>query len=205
MVQDTSLIEIRCSLPMRHLSWLWHSTQSEEKLPITKNAYQLPKTPATVRFDVGAATCTWHGTLAYFDGGQVDQQTRMVPCRVVVERPEDVEVTGDAAVAIRSAPVTLLAGMFVNVEIHAAPDIHLLKLPERAVQPGNHVWTVELDDVAQVRLGTLHQKQLNVAHATDDFVLAYPHGSGLEAGDLIIVSPLASPIENAPVEIVEAP
>lgn len=209
VVQDTSLMEIRCSLPMRQMGWLWQADRSEGALPTSDNAYELPDTPATVRFfDMGAATCKWEGRLAYFDGGRVDQQTRMVPCRVVVDRPENVELVGEAKAALESAPLALLAGMFVTVEIHASPGIKLLSLPEQAVQPGNEVWTVRKEitggaDGSQTH-GVLKKEQLNVAHTTDTEVLAYPHGSNLKVGDMVVVSPLASPIDGTVVEIMES-
>jgi multidrug efflux pump subunit AcrA (membrane-fusion protein) len=204
-VQDSTLMEIRCSLPMSQMSWLWQSPPSEGVLPRSKNAYQLPETPATVHFDMGATACKWEGKLAYFDGGSVDQQTRMVPCRVVVDRPEEVEFVGEVNAAVRSAPITLLTGMFVTVQVHASPGIPLLRLPERAVQPGNQVWTIEPTDNDSSKRGTLHQRHVNVAHVADDFVLAYLHGSELSAGELVVVSPLATPTEAAEIEFTESP
>lgn len=204
VVQDTSQMEIRCSLPMEQLNWLWQNRVSETPTSESPNAYQLPQTPATVLFDSGVTTYKWRGQLTRFDGGQVDQQTRMVPCRVVVEKPSDVEIEGLLGSARRSAPITLLAGMFVNTQLHAASRKPLLRLPERAVQPGNHVWIVRREPGrAGSRQGRLRKEQLRIAHITEDTVLAFPEDSGLNEGDLVVVSPLASPTEDGRVEIVE--
>ncbi len=203
VVQDTSRMEIRCSLPMRQMSWLWQAPRSTAEQAASRNAYQLPENPATVRFDTGAAICRWEGKLAYFDGGRVDQQTRMVPCRVVVRKPKEVEFEGSVSAATQAAPITLLAGMFVSTTIHANPGMQLLRMPKAAVQPGNHVWLVRPGD--QPGQGRLHQVRVNVAHMTDEYVLAYQHGSDLKANDLVVVSPLASPTEDATVEVAESP
>ena len=130
VVQDSSQMEIRCSLPMRQMNWLWQSNQSEADLPQTNNAYQLPETPATVHFDMGAATCNWHGRLAYFDGGQVDQQTRMVPCRVIVDRPKEVEIDGRRG---RRNPIrsTHVAGRYVRQRGNPRQPWHQLAASSR--------------------------------------------------------------------------
>ncbi len=131
VVQDSSSMEIRCSLPMHQMNWLWQSERGAGDLVPTNNAYELPETPATVEFDLGTARCKWQGSLAYFDGAQVDQQTRMVPCRVVVKNPREMTFEGEVTAAAKSAPITLMTGMFVKVRVHARPGVALLAFPRR--------------------------------------------------------------------------
>ncbi len=204
VVQDTSRMEIRCSIPMQQMNWLWQSKTGTSQPVAQQNVYQLPETPATVEFDLGNGRCLWQGTVAYLDGAQVDQQTRMVPCRVVVEDPRQVKFDGEAAETIKSAPLTLMTGMFVNVQIHARPDVALLRLPEIAVQPGGRVWTVRQASQSDAAVWQLHEESINVAHASDETVLFYAYGSRLKPGDQVVTSPLAAPTEGARVEIVES-
>jgi hypothetical protein len=157
-----------------------------------------------VTFDIGNTSCTWNGKLAHFDGAQVDQQTRMVPCRVYIDKPLEVQFEGETdGESLRAAPITLMAGMFVTVKVRAKPTVSLLRLPEIAVQPGNDVWTVQPDGENDTE-GKLQRTSVDVAHSGNGSVLVYAHGSGLQSGDRVVVSPLASPFEGTPVEIQEA-
>jgi RND family efflux transporter MFP subunit len=200
-IQDISRMEIRSSLRMREMHWLLHSTAEPTAPENTRDAYRIPETPATVSFEVGSTTYRWQGSLSYFDGGRVDKQTRMIPCLVYIQDPLDYEThNGSGRLKNSSAAIALMAGMFVKVTVHASPDLVLIELPEAAIQPGNTVWTV----APQGKTGKLHQTTIRVAHSHADTVLAYVDGDGLDAGKLVIVSPLAAPVEGGTVEIVEA-
>jgi RND family efflux transporter MFP subunit len=204
VVQDTSRMEIRCSLHMHQMHWIWQSASKDGSSGGSGGAYQLPETPVTVTFDIGNTSCAWNGKLAYFDGAQVDQQTRMVPCRVYIDKPLDEQFEGETdGESLRAAPITLMAGMFVTVKVRAKPTVSLLRLPEIAVQPGNDVWTVQRDGEHDTE-GKLQRTSVDVAHSGNGSVLVYAHGSGLQSGDWVVVSPLASPFEGTPVEIQEA-
>ena len=69
---------------------------------------------------------------------------------------------------------------------------------------GRIVWTVATDGEGDTAKGKLHRTMIDVAHSFNGTVLAYAHGSGLRPGDLVVVSPLASPVEGISVEIREA-
>ncbi|MEM9588566.1 MAG: HlyD family efflux transporter periplasmic adaptor subunit [Planctomycetota bacterium] len=85
-------------------------------------------------------------------------------------------------------PPTLMSGMFVKVRIHADPPIPLVKLPQSAIQPGNKVWVV--------RDGHLERKDVLIASSTRGHVVAYQRTGGLQAGDLVVTSPMATPVEG---------
>lgn len=191
VIQDTSCMEIRCSLHMKQMHWLWQSSSQEGGADRREPPYRFPETPVTVAYDMETARFKWEGVLQYYDGGKVDERTRMVPCRVRVAEPYRVQVDSPSSPALN--PPALMAGMFVTVEVHSKPDIPLLRLPEAAVQPGGTVWTVEE--------GRLHEMPVRVAHATSENAIAYRDEKGLAAGDLVVISPLAVPTENAPVGI----
>jgi RND family efflux transporter MFP subunit len=199
-IQDASCMEIRCSLQMHEMHWLMQSLESVAP-EAPRDAYHIPETPATVCFEVGGATYRWQGTLSYFDGGQVDKQTRMIPCRVVVREPLNFAVENASGQSQKNpAALALMAGMFVKVTVHAQPDLLLVELPEAAIQPGNVVWTAKPDG----ETFKLQETSVRVAHSLGDTVLAYVDGDGLASGDLVVVSPLAAPVEGGLVQILEA-
>jgi multidrug efflux pump subunit AcrA (membrane-fusion protein) len=87
----------------------------------------------------------------------------------------------------------LMTGMYVGIEILAKPRIRLLRLPRRAVQPGNTVWVV--------KDGELTRKRVRPANTDDDNVILYYEDSGLQEGDVVVVSPLVAPTEGTPVHV----
>jgi RND family efflux transporter MFP subunit len=191
VIQDTSCMEIRCKLHMKEMHWLWQSASAEPGLETNGRAFRFPKTPVTVTYDMDSVQFHWDGTLQYYDGVKIDEQTRMIPCRVRVAEPSKMRAGTPSPSG--ATPPSLMAGMFVTVQVHSKPQIPLLRLPEAAVQPGGTVWTVREEQ--------LHEVPLRVAHATSKLVIAYDDEEGLKAGDLVVVSPLAAPTEGASVSI----
>lgn len=183
-LEDTSAIEVKCNLRMEDLHWLW----SQGKTPAAPQPssptldYQIPHAPVTVGYQLGGARYCWQGVLSRFDGIGVDERTRTVPCRVLVAKPREVRVSGQEE-PTSLGPPALVRGMFVTVTVHAQPNLKLLSIPQRVVQPGNTVW--------QVDNGKLKIHQVRVADTSDDRVLIYQEASGLEPGAKIVSSPLA--------------
>jgi hypothetical protein len=85
-----------------------------------------------------------------------------------------------------------MTGMFVKVRVDARPPIPLVRLPQEAIQPGNAIWTVDE--------GKLRRKEVSIANSNSEFVVAYQQEGGLQAGDAVVVSPLATPIEGLAVQ-----
>ncbi|MAT68174.1 MAG: hypothetical protein CMJ58_01485 [Planctomycetaceae bacterium] len=153
-VQDVSTMEIRCSLNMRQMNWLWSggstshmpesaaSTGASRTADHTEGAYHIPPTPVTVKLEIDGAQYSWEGSLEYFDGAEVDRLTRLVACRVYVRDPQG-QSQSRATLAPGASPrISLMTGMFVRLEVHATPRVKLLELPEAALYPGNNVWSV---------------------------------------------------------------
>ena len=197
-----------CSLYMQQMHWLWQSSSGEvaaspgaPALPATDrtaDAYAFPTTPVKVSYRLGPREYLWDGRLDRYDGAGLDQQTRMVPCRVHVDSPLQVETVVAGVVmanAATVAPPTLMSGMFVQVRIHAQPDVPLLRLPNEALQPGNTVWVV--------REGRLHKCHVRVADMRDDrdHVLIYEDSGSPAAGDQVVSSPLSAPVEDMTVRV----
>ena len=194
-IHDTSRLEVQCSLYMKHVEWLWSACSgeaiSEEKE--VRNYYQFHPTPVTIVYRLGNAEYAWNGTLEHLDGPGLDARTRMLPCRVVVSDPLDVRSIEDGKDVFQASP-SLLPGMFVQVRVHVVPRCTLLNLSEMAILPGGTVWKV-VD-------GRMKRVQVTTAQSEKGRVLVYAQQGVLEIGDQVIVSPLASPLEDAQVEVI---
>lgn len=192
-LQDSSSLDVTCKLHMRQMHWLWQgqSETASESVGALTQAYDFPDTPATVMYDLGGTTYRWKGVVDRYDGAGIDNQTRMVPCRVHVDDPLSVAASESNGSAVGNPP-TLMTGMFVKVRVESRPPIPLVRLPQEAIQPGNAIWTV--DD------GKLKRKVVSIANSTPEFVVAYQQEDGLKAGDAVVVSPLATPIEGLAVQ-----
>jgi RND family efflux transporter MFP subunit len=187
-IEDTSAAEVKCNLRMEELNWLWRQASADFSVTsatVPGHDYQLPQTPVTVTYRLAGRDFAWNGVLARFDGIRLDEQTRTVPCRVVVPNPRDmriVDASADAEPAI--GPPALVRGMYVTVKVHAKPQTRLLQIPETAVRPGNVVWLM--------RDGKLDIQPVHVAQVVDRDVIIRADGSRLSAGDKVVVSPLVS-------------
>ena len=194
-ILETSQLEIQCSLHMKQIQWIWR--QSNES-----TGYVFAPTPVTIMYETDGEHWEWDGELKTLDGGIMDSITRMVPCRVRVNNPQaGRKVAGTPHLANPSfsgmvVPPTLFAGMYVTIVIHSKPAISLYRIPERALLPGNKIWTV-VD-------GKLRQHSIRIATTTSDGVLFYADSESIRPNDLVVVSPLASPSEGSPVQHVAA-
>jgi len=198
-IEDTSKVEVKCSLRMGELYWIWRQPAPTSVGREPSDGYRITKTPATVVFELGSRKYAWDGVLSRYDGIGVDEKTRTVPCRITIDNPRDARVLGNQAKpGTWSGPPAMVRGMFVTVIVHAKPDLSLLAIPERAVQPGSKVWKVEN--------GKLQILKVHVVEIQDDgTVLVHPDKSDLLAGDELITSPMTAPKNGMPVETKRTP
>jgi len=190
-ILDTSQLEIQCSLYMKQIQWIWR--QSDES-----TGYVFAPTPVTIRYETDGERWVWEGELKTLDGGIMNPNTRMVPCRVKVDNPQAGKHLGGTP-GTPQAPPTLFAGMYVTVIVHSKPAIPLYRIPERALLPGNRIWTVAE--------GKLRHHSIRLATTTPEGVLFYADSNdadsrGIRPNDLVVVSPLASPTEGSPVQTI---
>lgn len=206
-IHDTSRLEVQSSLYMKHVEWLWSTRKkngnAEKSDPL--NYYQFAPTEVTIVYKLGQTEYAWRGMLEYLDGAGLDSRTRMLPCRIVVENPLDVEVKKSQAEMSLVERPSLMPGMFVQVRVHVVPRRTLLNVSEMAILPGGTLWKVvdgTLRDGKLVR-GRLARTHVTSAHAEVDRVLIYENAGTIDAGDFVVISPLASPIEGAEVEVLQ--
>lgn len=172
------------------------------RLEELRRFYQFDDTPVVLRYELNGAVYQWRGTLTYLDGPGLDSRTRMMPCRVVVENPLQVEAfTEDGQQLQNSVSPTLMPGMFVTVEIHANPAYQMLNLSEMALLPGGTVWKVVKNDENKDVLARASKIMTAHFNTKTGRVIVYAKQGVLEPGDRVIVSPLASPVEGAYVNV----
>ncbi len=196
-LDDTSAVEVRCSLRMDQLMWLWsqrEGSESEPTIPTMRGDYQVPPAPVSVNYELLGKRFEWDGVLSRFDGIGVDERTRTVPCRVLVSNPREVRVRTLAGEPAPSpiGPPALVRGMYVTLRVQTQANEALLEIPERALRPGNKVW--EIVD------GHLAIRQVRVAHNDEGLVLIHADGSELAPGARLVNSPLTVVSEGMPVQ-----
>ena len=228
-IHDTSRLEVQCSLYMKQVEWLWSEnlagsdpvntaapspqknsakqetaeTSDEVSDPSAlRQFYQFADTPVRLRYELNDTVYEWAGTLTYLDGPGLDSRTRMMPCRVVVEDPLNVQAFSiEGRPLKRAVSPTLMPGMFVSVEIHANPARPLLNLSEMAVLPGGTVWKAGKNEAGEDVL--VRASKIMTAHfdTKSGRILVYAKRGILEPGDEVIVSPLASPVEGTRIHV----
>jgi multidrug efflux pump subunit AcrA (membrane-fusion protein) len=204
--EDTSQAEVACQLKPEEIHWLWKLSRSQTSDLENALEYSIPRTPVTVTYEVANQEFGWKGELVRYDGLGMDEKTRTVRCRVVVPRPTDSfavagngrsangdepDSAGQFALASldeapqrgTEGPPALMRGMYVRVHIHLKTDDELLRISERAIQPGGFVWLFDHD--------RLRVRPIDVARASRGEFLVRRVAGQLDAGDKLIVSPLA--------------
>lgn len=183
MIEDTSSVEVRCSLRGEDMPFLQGSESTNE------NAYELPPVPVTIEYERGGRTYAWDGVLSRQDGLGLDQSTRTLPVRIHVARPTDNRIpdslTEQNATGYTSGevvPLALVRGMFVKVKLHCQPTRSLAVIPESVLRPGKQVWLMRDEKLAieTVRIVRIEDSQayIDLTH------------SPLQIGDRIISSPV---------------
>lgn len=183
-LEDTSAVEVTCSLQVEELGWLWEHAgiESEDASSDARRDYQLPQVPVTVTYNVRGRRYGWDGILDRYDGLGLNEKTRTVPCRVLVSEPREGRALAEDS--RRRGPRALVRGMYVTVQLRMGSRTPLLKVPKRAVRPGNQAW--------RVREGRLHIVDLDMAQATDRWALVRADAGDWVAGDQVVVTPLSA-------------
>ena len=138
---------------------------------------------AQVKANFAGEEKCWSGRVVRTTG-QVDKTSRLISVVVEVSDPfKDAHSTSP-----------LLPGMFVEVLIDGKILRNAIAVPRDAMRNNNEVWVA--------KDGQLHVQQLDVIRADRDFAYA---DSGLDDGDMIIVSSLDAVIEEMKVRIQSEP
>lgn len=191
-LSDASRMEVRTQLTNSELVWIWEQQlQSRSELTalaLGEDPIELLPVPCEVVFTMGGIETVWQGELTRFDGTGLNRETRTFPVRVVVANPHVTTVRQQAGNGSGSnqpsiTPPTLVAGMYVKVQIPIELRAPLLALPIEAVRPGGKVWVNDE--------GALKIVDAPVARQSAGLALIRPE-SGLKAGDRVVMTPLAA-------------
>ncbi|MBM83056.1 MAG: hypothetical protein CMJ78_21050 [Planctomycetaceae bacterium] len=196
-LEDTSSVDVECSLRMEDLYWLWTSesatpqrsrTQSVQPASVSNanqasNQYEVPAINADVSCEIAGEKFHWNGVLSRYENGGVDRKTRTIACRVTVTNPLRKDST--------KGPPTLMRGMFVTVTLRVTPKDRLWRIPNRAVQPNGQVWSVK-DERLRVH-------RVQKAKMLPDAVLVRAQEIDLQQGDRISVTQLVTPVDGSQV------
>ncbi len=193
-MEDVSKVEVHCNLRMKQLYWVL--SQGKKPLPDPSKvpgarSYQLPPTPTTVIYRLNDKAYRWNGVLTRYRGIGIDETTRTVPCTVIVLEPDRVHIIDTEGKKIEEeegqawqGPEALVRGMFVDLIIHTKPKSPLLRVPEKAIRPGNRVWAV--------RDNRLHVVPVYVVGVSGETAIVQPRKKGqLNIGDQVVVVPMA--------------
>jgi len=158
-IEDTSKVEVRCSLTMDELYRLWQATDQEKR-----GVYDVPNVNVSVVYELADQEFVWDGVLTRYDGIGLDQRTRTVPCRIVVANPQKVQTVrqSDSKELATNGPPALVRGMFVKVHLELDKTKYP-RVPPDAVQPGPVLWVVrngELRIADIVIVGTTRDKEI---------------------------------------------
>ncbi|MEZ4483892.1 MAG: efflux RND transporter periplasmic adaptor subunit [Syntrophotaleaceae bacterium] len=139
---------------------------------------------ATVRFNAGAVTYDWPGTLVR-TLGEVDPLGRMA--RVVVS-VDDPYLLRQAATDERPP---LAVGSFVDLELQGKRLPAVTVLPRRALRDDDTVWVVDADSLLRIR-------PVQVLRREQESILV---GDGLQDGEQVIVTALAGAADGLKVRV----
>ena len=177
-IEDTSAMEVRCSLQLEDLYWL-AGGDDPYATAAGGDPYAIPHAPAAVSRSLAGQSSTWDGVLARYEGTGIDERTRTVPCRVEVDEPSG-----------------LRRGMFVSVRLSAGdPRVPMLSVPRGGFRPNNEVWLVED--------GRLSIRRVEPVRVLEDAVLIRGDGPGepIAPGASLVVSPLEAPVEAMEIDV----
>lgn len=208
-------MEVRCNLRIDQLYWVWlagaRQAEAATRLPDAPTpppvGWEIPQLPVEVMYDFGGEQYIWDGILFRYDGTGLDEQTRTVPCRVLVEDPLQARLAKRTAQPTGSngrpggrnvelPNVRLFSGMYVDVRIRIEPPVPLLAIPNAALRPGNQVWVV--------RDGRLTIRPVEIAKVEDSIVLVRSADPNLVPGDRVVTSPLAAVQDGMDVTVSES-
>ncbi len=174
--------EVRLPVPDDELAFV--------DLPLDYREQSQPKTGPRVRLmaDFAGRMHSWWGRIVRTEG-EIDPNTRMVHAIAQVENPYGRTAAGRPPLAV---------GMFVEAEIYGRVARDVFLLPRAALRG--------VDRVLVIAEGRLRFRQVRVLRRQGEMIVI---GSGLEAGEMVCLSPLDTVADGMRVrvdpQLVEAP
>lgn len=199
---DLEALEISVGIDPRELRWLDGAIQPNA----LAREEEGPSPEVTVTWSLPGQRLAWRGRVTRFE--RVDEATRTA--RMVVEI-RDVDMTARLeSGSIDTAPA-LSIGMHCRAELPTAPLQDALVIPRHAIHDSHWVYVFAPDDdPATEGMGRLEKRRVSMLRGLGDHVLVDYRGRDdtapceLEAGELLIVSPLIKPVPGMRVALPES-
>ena len=185
-IEDTLIREVECRLRKQELMWVLLAQDLSAD-------NQGPTARAEVIYETAGVQYVWEAELAGYASSGVDPKTRMVPCRVIVNKPHVVTVRSVNGTKKAAANWPLLRDMYVTVHLQVKPDMKLFTVPNKAIHPGRVIWLV--------RGGKLAKSEIQVVQQLEESTIIFAPRDDISATDDIVTSPLAFPRVDLEVEI----
>lgn len=170
---DTSAVEIPMSIPLDDLRW-FPSLSPDVLRAHSQPPHHSPLPPATVHWRSGEREYTWQGRVGRWESG-LDARTRTLTLVIEVHEPWKRFRPGEQP--------PLQPGMFCRLTIETRQVPQAVRIPRTALRPE--------DTVFLVQDGALVVRPVEVFHVQKESVMVT---AGLETGDLLIVSPVSTPV-----------
>eukprot|EP00913_Durusdinium_trenchii_P028375 g26603.t1 len=181
-INDVSRAEVKCNLLVEDIYWVW--LQSGQYSPDSvvdslSSRFQLPEAPVEVVFSFAGVEYVWDGKLSRYEGSGLDDKTRTVPCRVLIDDPKSVRIGKKSKARPKIIPPMLFSGMYVKIRIPIKPPMPLFQIPAAALRPGGEIWIADDDRLKVVKV--------RVARATSEGVYVFqPDDGSLKTGQELI-------------------
>jgi len=198
---DLEALEISVGIDPRELRWLDEAIQPNA---LAREA-DGPSPEVTVTWSLPEQSLTWRGRVTRFE--RVDEATRTA--RMVVEI-RDVDMTAHLDSGRIDAAPALSIGMHCRAELPTAPLLDAVVIPRHAVHDSHWVYVFAPDDdPATEGMGRLEIRRVSMLRGFGDHVLVDYRDRDdaapceLEAGELLVVSPLVKPVPGMRVALPE--
>ena len=177
-VYAVDVAEIRLPLPDDELAYL--------DLPLSYRGVEQQAQPSvTLRATFAGETHAWSGRIVRTES-EIDSVSRMVHAIAAVEDPY-------APGPIPNRP-PLAVGMYVEAAISGRTARNVAVLPRQALRGRDQVLVVTPDD-------RLSFRSVDVLRTSTESVIV---GAGLQAGELVVISPLDTPTDGMRVQLADA-
>ncbi|MCP5129431.1 MAG: efflux RND transporter periplasmic adaptor subunit [Pseudomonadales bacterium] len=168
VVYATDYMEVRLPIAADQLVYLGLPASTRGQIP------EGLRPPVTVTADFGNARLLWEGELIRGEA-EFDARSRML--YGVARLRTD---------AIDDGGMPLPVGIFVQAEIRGRKVEDIIRLPRSAMRDNNQVMVIDPE-------GRLHFRQVSILRLEHDDMLV---DAGLEAGELVCISPLQTVVEG---------
>jgi len=172
--------------PGAPLAELYATDFYEVRLPLSLDDYaavkKLGSNPTvTLMAEAGGETRKWEASVVRSEG-MIDRASRSVYVVARLKREEGEEL--------------LVPGLFLQAEIHAGEMAGVARIPQKAFYENNSILIAK----GEGNIRTVHFRDVVKGRTEGDDVLVM---AGLETGDQVCITPLATPIEGMEIELFE--